>query len=149
MKIFSRILVPVDFHPGSSHALDIAIDLARTFEAKVTLLHVVSLPALYTLGYAEGLSWPVNELDAAAKRELDTVRRQAEKKYPNVDTIVVSGDPREQIVEVAREASIDLIVMATNARRGLARAFLGSVAERVVRTAPVPVLTVGPEPRER
>lgn len=145
MKIFDRILVPVDFGPGSSHALELAIDLARRFDAKVTLLHVVSLPAPYTLAYAEGLSWPVNELDTAAKRELDAVRRQAEKKYSNVETVVVSGDPREQIVEVAREANMDLIVMATNARRGLARAFLGSVAERVVRTAPVPVLTVGPE----
>ena len=145
MKTFAHILVPTDFSPGSSHALDAALDLAQALSARVTLVHVMEMPAAYNMTYAEGLAWPVDELDTAAKRELNGIVEQVKKRYPAVGSLVSSGDPREVILKTADDVGADLIVMATHGRRGIARAFLGSVAERVVRAARIPVLTVGPD----
>lgn len=145
MTTYRHLLVPTDFSLGSSVAIDAALDLAKALSARVTLVHVVELPASYMMTYAEGLAWPVDELDTAAKRELSELVAQVKKRHPAVTSLVVSGDPQEAITKAATEVGADLIVMATHGRRGLAHAFLGSVAERVVRTSRVPVLTVGPQ----
>lgn len=144
-KTFTHVLVPTDFSTGSALAVDAALDLAEALGARVTLTHVIEMPPTYMLTYAEGLAWPVDELDTAAKRELGQMVERLKKRYAAIDSLVVTGDPREVILKTADDVGADLIVMATHARRGLARAFLGSVAERVVRTSRVPVLTVGPE----
>ncbi len=105
MKTFKHMLVPTDFSEASDRALTTALDLARAFEARVTLLHVWSLPSL---GYAEALSWPIEDLRNAAKAALAECYTRTSKLHPQLDSLL-----------------------------------LGSVAEKVVRMCPVPVLTVG------
>ena len=123
MTVFKHILVPTDLSDASGDALNTAIELAVTFGARLTLLHVWTMP---TMGYAEGLAWQV----------------------PATDAVVKSGLDWQRIVEAASDGDVDLIVMGTHGRHGLPRVLLGSVAERVVRMAPVPVLTVRGRPSE-
>lgn len=145
MHAFRHLLVPTDFGECAAHALDVALDLAAKLGAKVTLVHAMAIPTAMALVYAEGLSWPIEELDSAARRELQALTESVRKRYPEVEGRVISGEPREAILALAKEVGADVIVMGTHGRRGLPRAILGSVAERVVRTSPIPVLTIGPE----
>jgi nucleotide-binding universal stress UspA family protein len=146
MPTFQHILVPIDFGDVSERALTRALDLACDLDAKVTIVHVMQTPPNYYAIYAEGLAWPVDELEGAAKKALDDALVVAKKRYPalssRVEAVLLMGAPRVQIVEAAAERKADLIVIGTHGRRGLVRAFLGSVAESVVRTSPIPVLTV-------
>jgi len=143
---FTRILVPTDFGTASESAVACAKDLAAKFNARLLLLHIVEDPT------ATGVWMP--EVYIAASAELrDTLLRDARQKLESAltaeerarfiaSTEVRTGTAAEAIGAFAREKGIDLIVMGTHGRRGLAHMFLGSVAERVVRTAPCPVLTV-------
>lgn len=140
MKPFTRILVPTDFSKPSERALEQAIVLARTFHARLVLLHVWSMP--YT-AYSEGLTWPVGQMQQAAQKALDEAQLKAMKLYPETDAVLRQGGEWLQIIEAIAEHEIDLVVMGTHGRRGLPHLFMGSVAERVVRMSPVPVMTVG------
>lgn len=146
MKQIHHVLVATDFDEGATMALDAAIAVARAFGAKLTLLHVVA-PAPYAL-YAEGLSWPIEELDTQAQRVMDVALGKARAAYEQVHGAIRHGVAWESIVEAARVEQADLIVLGTHGRRGLQRALLGSVAEKVVRSSPVPVLTVPLAPQE-
>jgi nucleotide-binding universal stress UspA family protein len=140
MSSIKHILVPVDFSPASERSLDKALQLARAFDARVTLLHVWSLPAV---GYAEGLAWPIDDLQQAAREALAEVYAKTVKLHPKTDSVLLEGNEWRQILETVNSRGCDLVVMGTHGRRGLPRLLLGSVAERVVRPSPVPVLTVG------
>jgi nucleotide-binding universal stress UspA family protein len=145
MATFKHILVPTDFGDASEQAVSIALDIASKFEAKVTLLHATWLPPYYYSAYAEGLAWPTDELDAQANKQLDATVAKAKARYPYVDKVLIAGEAWQGILETASERAADLIVMGTHGRRGLSRIFLGSVAEKVVRMSPVPVMTVSAE----
>lgn len=140
MKPFTRILVPTDFSKPSERALEQAIVLARMFHARLVLLHVWSMP--YT-AYSEGLNWPVGQMQQAAQKALDEAHVKTMKLYPETDAVLRQGGEWLQIIEAIGEHEIDLVVMGTHGRRGLPHLFMGSVAERVVRMSPVPVMTVG------
>jgi nucleotide-binding universal stress UspA family protein len=143
---FSRILVPTDFGVASDAALTCAKDLATKFQARLLLLHVVEDPS------ATGTWTP--EVYVAASAELrETLFRDARERLERALTDqerdrfkasidVQAGTAADAIGAFAREKGVDLIVMGTHGRRGLAHMFLGSVAERVVRSAPCPVLTI-------
>jgi nucleotide-binding universal stress UspA family protein len=151
MKPFKHLLVPTDFGEAAGHALDLAIALAAPSEAKITLLHTCWIPPMAYAGLdSGGMYWPTDELAKAAKKELEAAITLAKTKgsYFRIEPLLVTGTPWEQILNAAKERGADLIVMGTHGRRGLAHAFLGSVAEKVVRLSPVPVLTVG-TPAER
>jgi len=137
---FKNILVPTDFGDSSQRAVLLAIELAKAFGAHVTLLHVWSLP---NTAYAEGLSWPVDELEKAAQTALDGELARVVKLHADTDAVLRVGPAWERILDAVKERGADLVVMGTHGRRGLPRMFLGSVAEKVVRLAHVPVLTVG------
>jgi nucleotide-binding universal stress UspA family protein len=141
MTPFKHILVPTDFGESAERALDLAIVLASRFESKVTLLHASWIPPLAYAGYT-GLAWPVDEMMATAQKELDAVVAKAKVRYPRVEGFITMSDPTAAILEVAKSNGADLIVMGTHGRRGIARALVGSVAERIVRLSLVPVLTV-------
>ncbi|MBS2018864.1 MAG: universal stress protein [Deltaproteobacteria bacterium] len=141
--MFRHILVPTDFGDASARARDIALELARRFDARVTLLHVWTVP---NAAYAEGLSWPTEDLEAAAQRALDAELATAAKIRPGTQAKLRVGLAWERILESAKEIGADLIVMGTHGRRGISRLVIGSVAEKLVRLSPVPVLTVGAEP---
>jgi nucleotide-binding universal stress UspA family protein len=140
LAAFRHVLVPTDFGEPAERAVAIASALATTFDAKLTLVHAYAMP---TTLYDESTRWPTAEIMRDAEIALKSALEKTRERFPAVESVLVRGDPREGILEVARERNADLIVMGTHGRRGLSRAFLGSVAERVVRTSPIPVLTVG------
>ena len=139
MFAVKHILVPTDFSETSESALAAALEIARMFHARLTLLHVWSVP---NMGYAEGLNWPLAEMEKAAQAALDEVQARACTMHVETDSVLLIGAESERIVELVKARGIDLVVMGTHGRRGLPRVFLGSVAEKVVRLSPVPVLTI-------
>jgi nucleotide-binding universal stress UspA family protein len=142
VKPFRHILVPTDFGECAEQALEIAIGLATKLDAKLTLLHVCELPVSAYAMYAQGLYFPMDELEAAAKKALEEATAKLLTRMPNAESILASGTAVEQILSARKERNADLIVMGTHGRRGLSRVLLGSVAEKTVRLCPVPVLTV-------
>ncbi len=143
MQDFKHILVATDFSAHAEHAADVAIMLADRFKAKVTLVHAYSVPVT---AYSEGIAWPIEDFEREARRALDAAASKLKERFPRLETQLRLGPAGEQIVTAVEELGADLVVMGTHGRRGLSRAILGSVAERVVRTAAVPVMTV-PLPR--
>jgi nucleotide-binding universal stress UspA family protein len=136
---FQNILVATDFDDPSRAAVEQAVDLASRYGASLTVVHTFESPD----GYVPALLGDVmKELQDAALTELGEVVRPLKARVPRVNGVVRAGKAWEQILEVAREARADLIVVGSHGRKHLQRALLGSVAERVVRMAPVPVLTV-------
>ena len=139
-----RILVPTDFSEGACHALRYGISFAREYKAEMILLHVVESVAA---PYASDL-FPVpmaevfHELSTYARGELDKLAEEARAKAVGVRTLVVQGKPSLEIMRVAREETIDMIVLGTHGKGVLDQALFGSTTERVVRKAPCPVLTV-------
>lgn len=133
-----RILVPVDFSEPSLHALRKARDLAAQHHASLTLLHVVE-PF-----HADMLMDTGNLQRARRQQALAELRALVAREFPagRVKAELRPGHPVEAITRVARESAADLIVLSTRGRTSLPRALIGSVAERVVRHAPCPVLTV-------
>lgn len=144
MIAIKHILAPTDFSEPAERAVTYAIELARMFEARITLLHVWSLPSA---GYAEGLTWPIEEMEAAAQSELERARVAVAERLPAADALLRRGLEWKEILGTAEARHADLIVMGTHGRQGLPRLVLGSVAEKVVRLAHVPVLTVGTHAR--
>lgn len=140
-----RILVPTDFSKSSGNALTYAAEFARRFDAELHLLHVVQDLALFVpeaVMLIPPMGPPMEQFVSAARETLD--RAVHELAMPDVSIIaeVAEGRPFEEIVRFAREKNIDLIVMGTHGHTGLVHLFLGSVAAKVVRRAPCPVLTV-------
>jgi nucleotide-binding universal stress UspA family protein len=139
---FRRILVPVDFSEPSERAVDTACELAGLAEGQVELLHVCPVdPRVYPLGWilTEGAE---RDIRAAAEKALEEWRQRAAERGVPVTATVLLGVASEQIPAVARERETDLIVMGTHGRSGLEHVVLGSVAERTLRLAPCPVMTV-------
>lgn len=144
-----RILVPTDFSEFSKPALAYACALAARFESELHLLHVVQDPAVYvpdpTMITMEAIQEQSEELRAAAMLAL---AKLPEGDWDNGVPVVRDarhGSPFLEILRYARDEDIDLIVIGTHGRTGLKHVFIGSQAERVVRKAPCPVLTVRPE----
>ena len=135
-----NILVPVDHSACSEQALDYACELATKLDAKVHLLTVIGIPAYGVPELGVGVTAPMIEtMVVDNQRAVDTLA----KTRPAVSQALVRvGDARDVILQNIDELKADLVVMGTHGRRGLSRALLGSVAEMVVRTSPVPVLTV-------
>lgn len=137
MSRVTRILIPCDFSPASEAALCHACDLATTFDAELHLLHVVSEPAVF-LGRFE----PEADRLRLAREGLDRLLAPQEFVKRPVLRDAVVGSPFREICRYAQQHDIDLIVMGTHGRSGLAHLAMGSVAEKVVRAAPCPVMIV-------
>lgn len=143
----TRILVPVDFSEPSNAALVCATTLARQFNARVDLLHVIDDPMM--LGSWEGdLERPdrrmvLEDLSASARHRLESVARELADRHLDARIHIRPGRAVAAILEMTTEAASDLIVMGTHGRSGMAHLLMGSVAEQVVRAASCPVLTVG------
>ncbi len=143
MPRFSKILCPVDFESNSIAALGIAGELAQERKAALDVLHVVPIP----LGPEVAI--PFDKLEGRARSRLERLARQKLDSKLRCALHVRTGDPAGEVIRLAEQTGADLIVMATHGRRGLTRFVLGSVAERVVREAPCPVLTIKPGARRR
>jgi nucleotide-binding universal stress UspA family protein len=144
----ARILVPVDFSAHSERALDFATTIAARFGARVELLHVVEDPfmtgAWSSEVYVPNVGELLDNVTADARRRVGELQATIARDGVQADTAVVTGLPAHTIVEHAAKGGFDLIVMGTHGRSGLSHVFMGSVAERVLRKAPCPVLTVRP-----
>jgi nucleotide-binding universal stress UspA family protein len=143
MSNLRRILVGTDFSPTSDSALDWAIELAARVDASVTLLHAYEIPVM---GFPDAtvIATPevASRITGAATAALEqTVDRKRGMGVP-IDGVLREGAAWEEINRVADEIGADLVAIGTHGRRGLARALLGSVAERVIRTSTHPVVTV-------
>jgi nucleotide-binding universal stress UspA family protein len=140
-----KILVPVDFSDDSQRALDEAIGFARHFDADLTLFHChpIPIPAIGSVPY--DIVAPesyVNAVRAAALEGVTRWRDQARAQGVRAEAQVSAGSPASETSALAEKIGADLIVMGTRGRSGLAHVLLGSVAERTIRIAPCPVLTV-------
>lgn len=142
MKAFTHILVPVDFEPPSLEALDMAVELALRFGAELTVMHAWELP--YTAySYAVG---PYSAFDLwqpmadAATERLDATMARVWQRVPNAKSLLRNGPTASEIQRAIEETGADLVVIGTHGRTGVSRLMLGSVAEKVVRLSPVPVL---------
>jgi len=145
MTAFRNILVPIDFGQASQAALDLAVSLATSAEAKLTLFHAYTIPMPI---YSEAAWAPADALERESRKALDEALAKTKKVYQRAEAVLVCGEPAQEIVAAAAKGGADLIVMGTHGRKGLSRVLLGSVAEKVVRLSPVPVLTVPGADRE-
>jgi nucleotide-binding universal stress UspA family protein len=143
MGPFKHVLVPVDFGNPTEHALDLALSIARPGEARITLVHAFdSTPFMNVSPFLPPLD--VEPIVAALQKEMRALCDKVKARYGRVEGTVVRGNVFTSILDFAKTHECDLIVIGTHGRRGIAHAFLGSVAEKVVRMSPVPVLTVHP-----
>jgi nucleotide-binding universal stress UspA family protein len=142
------ILLPTDFSECGNYALSYAASLARTFKASIICLNVIE-PIVPTVGYS-GMTEPMpiadiaEQLEDSAERELPKLAECDECAGLNVEEMVAHGEAASEIVRVAKERAVDLIVIASHGRTGLGRILFGSTAEAVVRHAACPVLVVKP-----
>ncbi len=144
---WKRICCPIDFSDASRAAMEVAADLARRNGASLVLLHAYPIPG-YTFPDGSVVASPrmMQELADQAEKHLDEWRAEAEKLVgaPGVRTEKAIGEPAAEILFFAKSSGQDLLVLGTHGRTGLEHALMGSVAERVVRKAHCPVLTVRP-----
>jgi nucleotide-binding universal stress UspA family protein len=146
MTEIKNILVPVDFSENSSKIAAVAVYMAEKFKARLTVVYVVE-----SLQDYEGFAIPHISLEqfkeGLQKSAQDKMDDFVEEHLPlslNYDTKVVIGDVAATINSIAKKGEMDMIVMGTHGYKGLKHALFGSVADKVVKTAPCPVLTVNP-----
>jgi len=138
------ILFPTDFSEGSAQALTYAVDFAQKYGAKLYVIHVI-----YDVAKASGWYVPHVSMDAlykdiqeGAKKELDNFGVKELAGIKNIERVVETGVPYQEIMNFATKNKVDLIIIGTHGRTGIDRILFGSTAAQVVRNAPCPVLTV-------
>jgi universal stress protein A len=135
-----HVLVPTDFSADADYALEYAMTLASKLQARLTLLHVIE-PLI--VGSVETMPYLfIQDLEDKITQTMAPYRARITAAGLSCDYAIVHGVPFHVIVETARTDKVDLIIMGTHGRTGLRHVLLGSVAERVVRLAPCPVLVV-------
>lgn len=137
MTTVKSILVPTDFSETSYAALNYAIGMAQAFGAQLYLMHVPG-----ELGIGFEANFPVGRFETAARERLDALLSQEEIERLRPEYALRLGTPATEIVRYADARDVDMIIMGTHGRSGVAHLLMGSVAEQVVRTAPCPVLLV-------
>jgi universal stress protein A len=137
----NKILVATDFSPFSERAVDSAVDLAVKFDADVLLVHVIE-SLNYSLTDTMTVVGHEKALSVTATALLENLVKQLSEKNRSVRSFLVSGTPYREIIKKSQEEDVDLIVVGTHGRTGVEHFLLGSVAEKVIRLAACPVLTV-------
>jgi nucleotide-binding universal stress UspA family protein len=142
MLPLGTVLHPTDFSENSEFAFRVACALARDYNARLILLHVMAPPmVIYAGGPVPAEMWPsIDEV----QEKLHELEGHAHRV--RVESQVMEGDAVDMILRAAEETHSDVIVMGTHGRTGLGRLLMGSVAEAVIRKAPCPVLSVKPQP---
>jgi nucleotide-binding universal stress UspA family protein len=139
----ANILMPTDFSDTADRAFVVAIDLAQAFDAKLHLLHVYDIPDTATVYEVTFPDSVIEGIKSAASVKLEALMTRAKANGIVTSSDLVFGSPSQIIVESAKHSKADLIVIGTRGQSGVKRFFMGSVAERTLRSAPCPVLTVG------
>jgi len=151
MLTVKNILVATDFGEASEAALEYGRHFARLSGARLHVLHAVRnvLETVAVGGYTIDWASIQDTVERVARERLESILTPADRRAFGAKAVVAtSNSPALSIVAYAKDANIDLIVLGTHGRAGVAHLFMGSVAERVVRTAPCPVLTVRQPERE-
>jgi nucleotide-binding universal stress UspA family protein len=140
---FRTILVPLDFSPPSQRALEVARFLSKKAgPSQLLLVYAYFLPAEVEALARDSGALILETLSARGREELERVLVGLQDEGISAEFVTQHGSPESVVVKTAEERKADLIVMGTHGRTGFSHAMLGSVAERVVRTAPCPVMTV-------
>lgn len=145
MKDIKKILCPTDFSEPSFKAVKAASDLAEKFSAEMILLHVVSpvpLPSATTPPSGFNVALYQDELKKSAENSMNETAKKYIADDVNYDGKIIHGSPAERITKTAEEENCDMIVIATHGLTGWKHMVFGSVAEKVVRSSSVPVLTI-------
>lgn len=145
MGLYDTILLPTDGSAGFERVIDHAGEVARVHGAQIHALYVIDPTSLTGLP----TETPWHGIHGVLEEEGETALEQVDRRLDDdveVETAAVEGTPSREIVRYASEQSVDAVVMGTHGRGGIDRLLLGSVAERVVRASPVPVITVGLRP---
>lgn len=144
MERFDTILFATDFSDNSEHAFDYALTLATRFDSRLVIIHVINEPVDLRGFYVPHVSFDTleKEIEEGAEKMMQKFCRARIKEFTNFKTLTVSGIPYEEILRKADEEKASLIVMGTQGRKGIDHFLFGSTAERVVRNATCPVMTI-------
>jgi nucleotide-binding universal stress UspA family protein len=144
MEMIKKILVPIDFSDYSKNALKYAANFAKFFGAQISVIYVIE-PLVYPSDFSLGqVAIPTVEYDMQdkAKEELETLVKSEFGDLIESQVIIKAGKPFVEIIETAAELDVDLIIIATHGHTGVEHLLFGSTAEKVVRKAPCPVLSL-------
>lgn len=146
MKRIRRILHATDYSKASERALQEAVDFAKQNDAEMLVVHVIQPVVPYVAGEDIGAAELYVKLEESTKQEaqrsMDKLMQRLERLGVKAKSLLLRGIPADQIVKAAKNRKADMIVIGTHGRTGLSKLFMGSVASRVISTAPSPVLTV-------
>ncbi|MSN25046.1 MAG: universal stress protein [Geobacter sp.] len=144
MKPFEKILTAIDFSENSEFAFDYAVTMAKQFESELTILHVINEPVDLRGFYVPHISFEQleKEIEEGAVKMMENFCSSKLASLQNYKTAIVSGIPYDEITRKAEEIGASLIVLGTHGRTGLDHILFGSTAERVVRSASCPVMTI-------
>ena len=144
MKPFEKILTAIDFSESSDFAFEYALTLARQFQAELTIMHVINEPVDLRGFYVPHISFEQleKEIEVGAEKMMEKFCQTRMGDFTRYTTAVVAGIPYEEILRKAKETGASLIVLGTHGRTGIDHLIFGSTAERVVRSAACPVLTI-------
>jgi len=144
VNIFEKIVTAVDFSENSECAFEYALTLAAKFDAELTVLHVINEPVDLRGFYVPHISFEQleKEIEESAEKMMEEFCRTRMGAFSNYKTAIVTGIPYDEIIHKAEEIGASLIVLGTHGRTGLDHLIFGSTAERVVRSANCPVMTI-------
>ena len=144
MKPFEKILTAIDFSESSDFAFEYALTLARQFQAELTVMHVINEPVDLRGFYVPHISFEKleKEIEEGAETMMQKFCRAKVRDFADYDTLIVAGIPYEEILRIANDHEVSLIVLGTQGRKGIDHFLFGSTAERVVRNAKCPVMTI-------
>jgi nucleotide-binding universal stress UspA family protein len=153
LKPVKKVLITLDYNPTAQKVAEAGFSLAKSMDAEVILLHVISDPMFYASsgyspimgfnGYIDMASMPLDSADDLKKASLQYLKKS--KKHlgdENIKTVVVEGDFAEAILQAAKELHVDLIVMGSHSRRWLEQILLGSVTEKVLHHTKIPLFII-------
>jgi nucleotide-binding universal stress UspA family protein len=144
MEKFEKILFALDFSEHAEHAFDYALSMARSYKARLIIIHVIQEPVDLSGFYVPHISFEnlEKEIREGAEKMMEKFCAGMMPDYNDYETFIVSGIPYQEILRKAEEENVSLIVMGTQGRRGIDHLLFGSNAEKVVRNSKCPVLTV-------
>lgn len=144
---FKKILCPIDFSEYSYDALEFAKTLAKNFNSKLYVVHIIYEPADFTGFYVPHISFDKirSEIESGAKKIMDEVKEKRIQDIPSAETMIIFGNPADEIVRFAKDKEIDLIVIGSQGKKGIEKMVFGSTAEKVVKKSTCPVLVIKPK----
>ena len=145
--MFKKVIVGVDFSDKTDRAIGVALNLAKSTHGTAVLLHVLPPVADEARRTSPGADAETNAMRAVEERLRNEAEKLSRENHAHVDYGVVAGKPADEILAYVQKWGGDVIIVASEARTGLDRLVLGSVAERLIQLSPVPVLVVGPNAR--